>query len=138
MKNYFKVWKFQNLFFCDYWLYFKFVFCYMEGVWIINMKILDELFFSDCYFIDVVSWFDLQEKIRFILYIGGKYNLENFFFFLIIIINMRNGIFEYVQWNYRILCYFIKGDLFLKVFEFVDDLVLRLVYKYNFIKFLMI
>lgn len=31
----------------------------MEGVWIINMKILDELFFSDCYFIDVVSWFDL-------------------------------------------------------------------------------
>lgn len=81
MKNYFKVWKFQNLFFCDYWLYFKFVFCYMEGVWIINMKILDELFFSDCYFIDVVSWFDLQEKIRFILYIGGKYNLENFFFF---------------------------------------------------------
>ena len=135
MKNYFKAWKFQNPSFRDYRQYFKPVLCYMEGAWTTNTKTLDEPFSSDRHFIDAASWFDLQEKIRFTSYTGGKHNLENFSFLPTTIINMRNGTPEYAQWNYRILCHPIKGDLPLKVFEPVDDLASRLAHKYNLTKF---
>uniref|UniRef100_A0A8W8KAP3 Uncharacterized protein n=5 Tax=Magallana gigas TaxID=29159 RepID=A0A8W8KAP3_MAGGI len=137
MKNYFKAWKFQNPSFRDYRPYFKPVLCYMEGAWTTNTKTLDEPFSSDRHFIDAASWFDLQEKIRFTSYTGGKHNLENFSFLPTTIINMRNGTPEYAQWNYRILCHPIKGDLPLKAFEPVDDLASRLAHKYNLTKFSM-
>lgn len=45
--------------------------------------------------------------------------------------NVKNGIVEYFQWNYRIFCYFFNKDVFLKVFELIDDLVIRFFKKYD-------
>jgi hypothetical protein len=66
---------------------------------------------SGCDHIDAENWFDLQEKIRFTSYTGGKHYLENFSYLPTTIMNIVNGTPEYAQWNYRISCHPLKHDL---------------------------
>jgi hypothetical protein len=76
MQNYFRAFAFQNYHFRDYRPYFKPVVCYLEGTWTTNTKTLSEPFESDRHHIDAANWFDLQEKIRFTSYTGGKHYLK--------------------------------------------------------------
>merc|ERR1712179_418434 len=110
MRNYFKAFKFQNHHFRDYRKYFKPVMCYLEGAWTTQSKSVDEPFQSDRHSIDAKSWFELQEKIRFTSYTGGKHLLENLSYLPTTIINV-NGTAEFAQWNYRILCHPVEQEV---------------------------
>ncbi|KAK2160923.1 hypothetical protein NP493_1609g00081 [Ridgeia piscesae] len=126
MRAWFKAWKKQDHSVRDYRKYFKPVLCYLEGAWTISDK-LEESFFSDRHFLDAASWFDLQEKIRYTSYTGGKSSLENFSYLPTTIMNMINGTYPQVaQWNYRILCHPLKRDLPVNRFRVVDDLMSRM------------
>ncbi|XP_052268772.1 uncharacterized protein LOC127870155 [Dreissena polymorpha] len=126
MKLWFKAFKDQNSTVRDYRKFFKPVLCYMEGAWTTNTDVIEEPFFSDRHFIDASSWFDLQEKVRFTSYTGGKDKLENFAYLPTTIMNVVNGTAVYAQWNYKILCHPLKGDLPLSAIGFVDDLSKRM------------
>ena len=107
----------------------------MEGAWTKNTKTLAEPFDSDRHFVDAASWFDLQEKIRYTSYTGGKHNLENFSYLPSVIMNVINGTAEFAQWNYRIMCHPIKKEIPLKYLEPMDDLASRLAHKMNLTRF---
>ncbi|XP_052257663.1 uncharacterized protein LOC127862540 [Dreissena polymorpha] len=126
MKLWFKAFKNQNYTERDYRKYFKPVLCYLEGAWTTNTDKLEEPFFSDRHFIDASSWFDLQEKIRFTSYTGGKDVEENFAYLPTTIMNVANGTAVYAQWNYKILCHPLQSDLPLSAIAFVDDLSKRM------------
>ena len=129
MQNYFRAFTFQNYHFRDYRPYFKPVLCYLEGAWTTNTKNINEPFESDRHHIDAQNWFDLQEKIRFTAYTGGKHYLENFSYLPTTIMNMNNGTPEYAQFNYRILCHPLKNDLPLGLLKPVDDMAARVARK---------
>ena len=135
MQNYFRAFAFQNHQFRDYRPYFKPVLCYLEGTWTTNTKSLNEPFESDRHHIDAESWFDLQEKIRFTSYTGGKHYLENFSYLPTTIMNMVNGTPEYAQWNYRISCHPLKHDLPLSALKPVDDIAARIGHRMNLTRF---
>ena len=129
MREWFKAWKKSDHSVRDYRKYFKPVLCYLEGAWTISEK-LEESFFSDRHFLDASSWFDLQEKVRYTSYTGGKSNLENFSYLPTTIMNMINGTLPQIaQWNYRILCHPLKRDVPLNRFRVVDDLMARMANK---------
>ncbi|KAI0230667.1 hypothetical protein LSAT2_019025, partial [Lamellibrachia satsuma] len=129
MREWFKAWKKQDHSVRDYRKYFKANLCYLEGAWTISDK-LEEAFFSDRHFIDASSWFDLQEKVRYTSYTGGKSTLENFSYLPTTIMNMVNGTLPQIaQWNYRILCHPLKHDVPLNRFRVVDDLMARMANK---------
>lgn len=135
LQNYFRAFAFQNFHFRDYRPYFKPVLCYLEGTWTVNTKTLNEPFESDRHHIDATSWFDLQEKIRYTSYTGGKHVLENYSYLPTTIMNMVNGTPEYAQWNYRISCHPLKNDLPLAALKPVDDMSARVGHKWNLTKF---
>ena len=135
MQNYFRAFAFQNYHFRDYRPYFKPVVCYLEGTWTTNTKTLSEPFESDRHHIDAANWFDLQEKIRFTSYTGGKHYLENFSYLPTTIMNMVNGTPEYAQWNYRISCHPLKHDLPLGALKPVDDMAARIGHRWNITRF---
>ena len=126
MRLWFKAWKKQDHSVRDYRKYFKPVLCYLEGAWTKSPK-LEESFFSDRHFLDASSWFDLQEKVRYTAYTGGKSKLENYSYLPTTIMNMINGTLPQIaQWNYRILCHPLKQNLPLNRFRVVDDLMSRM------------
>ncbi len=130
MKEWFKAWKDQDYSVRDYRPYFKPVLCYLEGAWTSSDgDSLDESFDSDRHFIDAASWHDLQDKIRFASYSGRKDSNENYAYLPTTIIDVVNGTPIFAQWNYRILCHPISGDLPLNRFRVVDDLATRMSYK---------
>ena len=135
MQNYFRAFAFQNHHFRDYRPYFKPVMCYLEGAWTVNSKSIDEPFQSDRHSIDAESWFDLQEKIRFTSYTGGKHYLENFSYLPTTIMNMVNGTPEFAQWNYRIACHPISFDLPLALIKPIDDIAPRIAHRMNLTRF---
>jgi hypothetical protein len=124
MRQWFKAWKDQDHSVRDYRKYFRPVICYLEGAWTAASKgKIDEPFESDRHFIDASSWFDLQEKIRFTSYTGRKDDLENFSFLPTTIMNVTDdGVPQFAQWNYRILCHPISRDLPLNRLRVVDEL----------------
>ena len=127
MREWFKAWKNQNHTVRDYRKYFKPVLCYLEGAWTKAEKKIDEPFESDRHFIDASSWFDLQEKVRFTSYTGRKDSLENFSFLPTTILNItEEGIPQFAQWNYRILCHPLSRDLPLNRLRVVDEVGSRL------------
>ena len=129
MREWFKAWKQNDHSVRDYRKYFKANLCYLEGAWTISES-LEESFLSDRHFLDASSWFDLQEKVRYTSYTGGKSHLENFSYLPTTIMNMINGTFPQVaQWNYRILCHPLKRDVPLNRFRVVDDLIARMTNK---------
>ncbi|KAH3869583.1 hypothetical protein DPMN_032752, partial [Dreissena polymorpha] len=122
MKLWFKAFKEQDYSVRDYRPYFKAVLCYMDGGWTTNTNTVEEPFMSDRHSIDASSWFDLQDKVRFTSYSGGKSNLENFAYLPTTIMNVVNGTPEYAQWNYRIICHPLQNDLPTAALKIVDDL----------------
>ncbi|XP_031572211.1 uncharacterized protein LOC116306318 [Actinia tenebrosa] len=123
MREWFKAWKNQDYSVRDYRKYFRPVICYLEGAWTAAGDKIDEPFESDRHFIDASSWFDLQEKIRFTSYTGRKDDLENFSFLPTTIMNVtEDGIPQFAQWNYRILCHPVSRDLPLNRLRVVDEL----------------
>ncbi|GFO49845.1 hypothetical protein PoB_007635000 [Plakobranchus ocellatus] len=125
MREYFRAFKDQNITHRDYRPYFKPVLCYLEGAWTLSSKTLDEPFQSDHHFIDADSWFDLMDKVRFTSYTGSKSVLENYAFLPTTIYNVSDGIPQYAQWNYRIMCHPLNNDLPTKMFIKEDDLMYR-------------
>jgi len=134
MREWFKAFKEQNYHHRDYRNYFKANLCYLEGAWTLNAKTLNEPFQSDRHHIDATSWFDLQEKIRFTSYAGSKSNLENFAYLPTIMYNVTDGIPQFAQWNYRILCHPLKQQVPTGYFKLQDDLSARLAHKYTWDK----
>lgn len=136
MQQYFKAFHEQDTKIRDYRPYFKPVMCYLEGGWTTNTKTLSEPFQSDRHFLDASSWFDLQEKIRYMSASGGKSQNENFSYLPTTIINVTaDGEPLYAQWNYRILCHPIKTSLSLKDLQVVDDLSARMLLNKNTTQF---
>ena len=126
MREWFKAWKTQDHSVRDYRKYFKANLCYLEGAWTFADSLV-ESFFSDRHFLDATSWLELQEKIRYTSYTGGKSNSENFGYLPTTIMNMINGTLPQIaQWNYRILCHPLKCDLPLNRLRVVDDLIARM------------
>ncbi|RUS88884.1 hypothetical protein EGW08_003323, partial [Elysia chlorotica] len=125
MREYFRAFKDQDSTHRDYRPYFKPVLCYLEGAWTLASKTLDEPFQSDRHFIDADSWFDLMDKVRFSSYTGSKSVLENFAYLPTTIYNVSEGIPQYAQWNYRIMCHPLTTDLPTKYFVKEDDLMYR-------------
>lgn len=135
MRNWFKAWRDGNHAVHDYRRYFKPVLCYLEGAWTVDQN-LDEPFDSERHHLDASSWFDLQEKIRFMSYTGDKSNSENLAFLPRTIINVtQDGVPVFAQWNYRILCHPVSGDIKLSELKPVDDLGSRLANRYTFEKY---
>ena len=126
MREWFKAWKDQNTTVRDYRPFFKPVLCYLEGAWTTSKTDVDEPFTSDRHFIDASSWFDLQDKVRFTSYTGGKSNLENYSYLPTKIMNIVNETLAFAQWNYRILCHPLDDDLPLNRLRVVDDLASRM------------
>ncbi|KAK3583174.1 hypothetical protein CHS0354_025691 [Potamilus streckersoni] len=136
MREWFKAWRDQNHVQRDYRKYFKPVLCYMEGGWTTNTRTLEEPFSSDRHHIDASSWFDLQDKVRFTSYSGGKSNLENYAYLPTTIMNVVNGTPEYAQWNYRIACHPLNNDVPLSAFIPQDDLKERLSSTHNLTEYI--
>ena len=136
MRKYFEAFHKQDKRIRNYEPYFRPTMCYLEGAWTMDTKTLTEPFQSDRHFIDASSWFDLQEKVRFTGYTGGKSNLENYSFLPTTIVNVtEQGQPIYAQWNYRIICHPVKTPLKLRDFQLVDDLATRMRLRKNFTAF---
>lgn len=129
MKEWFRAFKEQNHQVRDYRDYFKPVLCYLEGAWTRAEDHIQEPFISDRHYIDAKLWDDLEERLRFLSYSGGKHTEENFAYLPRIVFNVtEEGKPLFAQWNYRILCHPIQRDLPLKCLDLVDDLKSRLQY----------
>ena len=136
MRKYFEAFYKQDKHIRNYEPYFRPVMCYLEGGWTTDTKTFSEPFESDRHFIDASSWFDLQEKVRYTSYTGGKSNNENYSFLPTTIINVtETGQPVYAQWNYRILCHPIRTALKLQDFQLVDDFASRMRSRKNFTRF---
>ncbi len=110
----------------DYRPYFKPVLSYLEGAWTVASDTLEEPFQSDRHFLDASSWPDLLQKIAFTAYTGTKDAQENFAYLPNRIMQNRNNTPILAQWNYRIMCHPIEGDLPLDRLKPIDDLGSRL------------
>lgn len=125
MREYFKAFRDQNPQHRNYVPYFKPLLCYLEGAWTTDTKSLTEPFHSDRHFLDAASWFDLQTKVRYTSYTGGKSNSENYSYLPTKITAIRNGTVEYAQWNYRIVCHPVKTNLGRYDLQKVNDVAAR-------------
>ncbi len=126
MKEFFKAFKTQNMTHRDYTSYFKPVLCYLEGAWTTPTQHLEESFVSDRHFLDASSWDDLQEKVSFTSYGGEKDEAENLAYLPVKIMENQNNTPIVAQWNYRIMCHPVEGELPTDRFQVVDDLGLRM------------
>ncbi len=113
MREYFKAFKNQDPTHREYRPYFKPVLSYLEGAWTVPPAsgALEESFESDRHFLDASSFADLLQKIAFTSYTGMKDKDENHAYLPHRIMENRNNTPILAQWNYRILCHPIEGDL---------------------------
>ena len=126
MREWFKAWRDQDSSRRDYRRYFKPVLCYMEGMWTVTGDGVDEPFESDRHSLDAKSWYELEEKIRFLAYSGSKGMRENLAFLPRSVIGVdAAGLPVFAQWNYDILCQPLKTDVPLDRFQLVDDVSAR-------------
>lgn len=121
MQEYFKAWKDSDHSHRDYRPYFKPVLCYLEGAWTLDQH-MEEPFSSDRHAIEASSWFDLQEKIRYTSTTGDRLNSQNFAYLPTTIYNITDGVPNFAQWNYRILCHPLKGEVNRSHLVPLDDL----------------
>ena len=131
LREYFKAWRDGDHKHRDYRPYFKPVLCYLEGAWTLD-KHLEEPFASDRHAIDASSWFDLQEKIRYTSMTGDRINSQNFAYLPTTIHNITDGIPNFAQWNYRILCHPLKNEVNMSHLIPLDDLGHRMARNYDF------
>ena len=136
MRQWFLAFKNQNASHRDYKKYFKPVLTYLEGTWTTTTEKLDEPFDSDRHFLDAKNWFDLQDRVRFTSYTGGKSRLENLAFLPTTITGMTNtSVPIFAQFNYRIVCHPISVDIPLSHFELVDEINTRMNLKMTLDKY---
>ncbi|XP_059165966.1 uncharacterized protein LOC131948373 [Physella acuta] len=128
MREWFRAFKEQNYTVRDYRPYFKPVLCSIEGAWTLA-KDIEEPFPSDRHHLDATSWADLAEKISFTSYTGAKHNLENFAFLPSKMYAIENGVPQFAQWNYRVICTPLSFDLPTSYFKMEDDIAHRLAYN---------
>jgi len=128
LREYFKAWADSNVTHRDYRPYFKANLCIMEGAWTLD-KHIDEPFSSDRHAIDASSWFDLQEKVRYTSNTGDRLNTQNLAYLPTTITNITDGVPEFAQWNYRIMCHPLKAQVNMSQMVPVDDFAHRLAYK---------
>ncbi len=126
MKEYFKAFKNQDPSHREYRPYFKPVLSYLEGAWTVPSGTLEESFESDRHFLDASSFADLLEKVAFAAATGMKDKQENRAYLPHRIMETRNNTPILAQWNYRILCHPIEGDIPLNRFRPLDDLAARM------------
>ncbi|KAL8617976.1 hypothetical protein ACOMHN_058060 [Nucella lapillus] len=131
LREYFKAWRDSNHTHRDYRPYFKPVLCYLEGAWTLDSHI-EEPFTSDRHALEASSWFDLQEKIRYTSDTGDRLNTQNLAYLPTTIYNVTDGIPNFAQWNYRILCHPLKREVNMSHFIPVEDLGHRMAYKTDF------
>ncbi|CAH1800445.1 unnamed protein product [Owenia fusiformis] len=133
MREYFRAWANQDTKLRDYKPYFRPVLCYLEGMWTNSGDNIEEPFFSDRHFIDAATWSELESKVRFTAATGGKSLQENYSYLPVKIQKLFNDTFPvFAQWNYRIACHPISGDLPLNRFRVVDDVSSRMAFKKTF------
>lgn len=128
LREYFKAWADSNVTHRDYRPYFKANLCIMEGAWTLD-KHIDEPFSSDRHAIDASSWFDLQEKVRYTSNTGDRLNTQNLAYLPTTITNITDGVPEFAQWNYRIMCHPLKAQVNMSQMVPIDDFAHRLAYK---------
>ncbi|KAK7094522.1 uncharacterized protein [Littorina saxatilis] len=127
LREWFKAWRDGDTSVRDYRKYFKPNLCYLEGAWTTDVT-LDEPFDSDRHQLEADSWFELQEQIRFTSYTGDKNSNENFAYLPTSVMNItEDGMPTFAQWNYRILCHPVSGDLPFSHLKPVDNLAARIV-----------
>ena len=126
MSEWFRAWRDQDTTSGrDYRPYFRPLLCYLEASWTTS-DAFREPFVSDRHAVDAHSWRDLQEKVRFTGYGGGKSRFENYAFLPTTVVTDDGGTPTIAQWNYRILCHPLAGDLPLNRLRVVDELATRL------------
>nr|KAG5705263.1 hypothetical protein BaRGS_010714 [Batillaria attramentaria] len=125
MREWFKAWRDGDYSVRDYRRYFRPVLCYLEGAWTSGAT-FEEPFVSERHQMEAKSWDELFDKVRFMSYTGDKSLDENLAFLPSMLINVTEGIPQFAQWNYRILCHPIEGDVDINDFEPVEDLGRRL------------
>jgi len=132
MQKWFQAWASQDYSVRDYRKYFKPLLCYLEATWTESSSgQVEEPFDSDRHHLDSQTWWDMQEKIRWYAYTGGKDKNENLAFLptKIFSVNASTAQPHLSQWNYRILCHKIKEDVPLRDIRYRDDLHARLTAK---------
>lgn len=126
MREWFRAWQTNNITHRDYRPYFRPQLCYMEGAWISDTEDIEEPFFSDRHHIDAKTWEELHAKVRFLLNNGRKSNLENLPFLPTTVHDVKDGMPVIANWEYRIMCHSIVGELPLDRFRVVRDMATQL------------
>jgi hypothetical protein len=129
MQQYFKAWKEQDASIRDYEPYFKPVLSYMEGAWTFpDSDALEEPYEGERHQVWANTWSELEQKTLFTSYTGSKDGLENLAYLPRAVVNVSDdGMPQFAQWNYRILCHPLKRDYLLPDrLRVVDDLATRM------------
>jgi len=126
MRLWFAAWQASNHTVRDYRPFFRPQLCYMEGSWISDTGDIAEPFFSDRHHIDATTWEELHSKVRFLLNNGRKSNLENLPFLPTTVHNVVDGVPVIANWEYRIVCHSVAGELPVERFRPVRDMATQL------------
>lgn len=113
--------------------YFKPVLCALEGAWIASETDFTQAFSSDRHFTDANTWRELYDKNRF-LYQSGRKSVQENLPFLPLSIRGLLGVGTddnattpaFANWQYRIICTPIDGDVPLDRFKVKSDLAIQL------------
>ena len=128
MRAWFKAWQDQDYSVRDYRPYFRPVLSVLEGTWTEDKADIDDPFVSDRHTIDAETWRELHDKTRFLFNSGRKNNLENLPFLPSALREMRDNDTTPVvgNWEYRIICHPLDGDLALDRLRVVEDMHIQL------------
>ena len=137
MREWFKAWRDQDYSVRDYRPYFKPNLCYLEGAWYYPDAVPVDLFHSDRHRIESTDFINLSKQFKYTSDSGRKQDKENLSFLPRRVNNVVNGTAEYAQWNYRILCQPLAGDLPLNRFRVIDELAPRMRNKQSFEEYIL-
>lgn len=121
MREWFKAFKNQDHSVRDYRPYFRPVLAYLEGAWVLDTDTLERPFDSDRHEIEAATWSELHTKSRFLLNSGNKNVLENMPYLPSAVRDMDGTTPVFANWEYRINCHPIQGDIPLDRFHLSDD-----------------
>ena len=126
MKEWFKAWKNEDDDTRNYKKYFRPVLCYLEAAW---MKPTDNI--ADSIYngedVGAADWDELFDMAHFMSYGNYKNPNESFPFLPTTFTEAKNHThFKRAQWDYRILCHYIKSYITPSSLRLVDDLDTRM------------
>ena len=135
MREWFKAWRDQDYSVRDYRPYFKANLCYLEGAFYYPDEILVDQIHSERHQIQSPDFVHLQKQFKYSSESGRKDDLENMAYLPRVVYRVVNGTPEYAQWNYRLLCHPIDGDVPLNRFRVIDELHTRMRFNNKFSEF---